>query len=153
MVVLSQKLTEPWRRQEQHRRRAGRRSRRPVSLAVLGGGGTNALALLLVDAQHYGLLIDTVFQGLWLMPLGYLAYKSGLFPKALGVLLVVGGVCYLLDVLAQFLAPDFGPKIATIVVIPSAIAEISMVVYLLVIGVKTVKPVERIPGAAAAGIA
>jgi hypothetical protein len=68
----------------------------------------------MVDAQHYGLLIDTVFQGLWLMPLGYLAYKSGLFPKALGVLLVVGSVCYLLDVLAQFLAPDFGPRIATV---------------------------------------
>ena len=47
-----------------------------VSLAV-GAGGTYALALLLVDTQHYGLLIDTVFQGLWLMPLGYLAYKSG----------------------------------------------------------------------------
>jgi hypothetical protein len=43
--------------------------------------------------------------------------------------------------------------IATLVVIPSAIAEISMVVYLLVIGVKTVKPAERIPGAAAAGVA
>jgi hypothetical protein len=56
-------------------------------------------------------------------------------------------------VLAQFLAPDFGPKIATFVVIPSAIAEISMVVYLLVIGVKTVKPDERIPAPAAAGMA
>jgi len=108
-----------------------------VNLAVLGARGTNALALLLVDAQHYGLLIDTVFQGLWLMPLGYLAYQSGLFPKWLGALLIVGGICYLVDVLAQFLAPDFGPKIATVVVIPSAIAEISMVVYLLVIGVKT----------------
>jgi hypothetical protein len=123
-----------------------------VSVAV-GAAGTNALALLMVDAQHYGLLIDTIFQGLWLIPLGYLAYKSGLFPKALGALLVVGGVCYLVDVLAQFLAPDFGPKIATFVVIPSAIAEISTVVYLLVIGVKTVMPAERIPGAAAAGVA
>jgi hypothetical protein len=66
---------------------------------------------------------------------------------------VVGGVCYLVDVLAQFLAPDFGPKIATFVVIPSVIAEISTVVYLLVIGVRTVKPAERIPGAAAAGMA
>jgi hypothetical protein len=120
-----------------------------VSLAV-GAGGTNALALLLVDTQPYGLLIDTVFQGLWLMPLEYLAYESGLFPKALGVLLVVGGVCYLVDVLAQFLAPDFGPRIATVIVILSAIAEVSMVVYLLVIGVKTVKPYQRIPAPAAA---
>jgi hypothetical protein len=123
-----------------------------VSLAV-GAAGTSGLALLMVDAQHYGLLIDTVFQGLWLMPLGYLAYKSGLFPKALGALLVVGGVCYLVDVLAQFLAPDFGPKIATFVVIPVALAEISMVVYLLVIGVKTVKRDVRVSGAAATGVA
>jgi hypothetical protein len=57
------------------------------------------------------------------------------------------------DVLAQFLAPDFGPKIATFVVIPSAIAEISTVVYLLVIGVKTVKRDVSIPGAAGAGVA
>jgi hypothetical protein len=120
-----------------------------VNLTVFGAGGTNALVLLLVDTQHYGLLIATIFFGLWLVPLGYLAYKSGLFPKALGVLLVVGGVCYLVDVLAQVLAPDFGPKIATFVVIPSAIAEISMVVYLLVIGVKTLKQAERIPDAAA----
>ena len=123
-----------------------------VSLAV-GAVGTNALALLMVDAQHYGLLIDTVFQGLWLMPLGYLAYKSGLFPKVLGALLVVGGVCYLMDVLAQFLAPDFGPKIATFVVIPATIAEIWMVVYLLVIGVKSVKRDVLVSGAAATGVA
>jgi hypothetical protein len=87
------------------------------------------------------------------MPLGYLAYKSGLFPKALGALFVVGGVCYLLDVLAQFLAPDFGPKIATFIVIPGAIAEIWMVVYLLVIGVKTAKRDVRVSGAAATGVA
>src|SRR5205807_7214440 len=59
-------------------------------------------------------------------------------------LLVVGGVCYLVDLLAAFLVPDFGQNIHTFVVIPSAIAEISMVLYLLVIGVRTVKPGERI---------
>jgi hypothetical protein len=49
------------------------------------------------------------------------------------------------DLLALFLVPDFGVKIHTFVVIPSAIAEISMVLYLLVIGVRTQKPDERIP--------
>jgi len=79
------------------------------------------------------------------VPLGYLAYHSaGWFPKWLGVLLVVGGVCYIVDLLALFLVPDFGVKIHTFVVIPSAIAEITMVVYLLVIGVRIQKPGERI---------
>jgi hypothetical protein len=111
--------------------------------AALGTAGSNALVLLLLDIQHYGLLIAQIFFGLWLVPLGYLAYKSGLFPKALGVVLIVGGACYLVDMLAAFLVPDLGQKIHTFVVIPSAIAEISMVVYLLVVGVKTMKPTDE----------
>ena len=104
------------------------------------GPASNSLALLLLDTQHYGVLIAQVFFGLWLVPLGYLAYKSGWFPKALGVLLIVGGACYLVDTLALFLAPDFGKTISTFVVIPSTIAEVWMVGYLLVIGVRTAKP-------------
>ena len=115
-----------------------------VNLAAFGTDGSNAVVLLLLDTQHYGLLIAQIFFGLWLVPLGYLAYKSGMFPKALGVLLVIGGACYLVDLLAAFLVPDVGQMIHTYVVIPSAIAEISMVVYLLVIGVKIPKPDKRI---------
>src|SRR5437868_7768863 len=61
-----------------------------VNLAAFGTAGSHALVLLLLDTQHYGIFIAQIFFGLWLVPLGYLAYKSGLFPKALGVLLVVG---------------------------------------------------------------
>jgi Domain of unknown function (DUF4386) len=113
-----------------------------VNLSALGGtAGSDAVVLLLLDAQHYGLLIAQIFFGLWLVPLGYLAYRSsGWFPKWLGVLLIVGGACYLIDVLALFLAPDVGTKLSTYVVIPSTTAELTMVVYLLVIGVWTVRP-------------
>jgi hypothetical protein len=62
-----------------------------------------------------------------------------MFPKWLGVLLIVGGVCYLVDLLAAFLVPNIGQQIHAFVVIPSAIAEITMVGYLLIIGVRTVK--------------
>jgi hypothetical protein len=122
-----------------------------VNLAAFGDAGSNALALLLVDAQHNGLLIASIFMGLWLVPFGYLAYKSGWFPKTLGVVLIVGGACYLVDMGAAFLVPDFGKAIHTFVgIIPTAIAEISMLVYLLVVGVKTPKQKrhERIPAAA-----
>jgi Domain of unknown function (DUF4386) len=115
--------------------------------AAFGTAGSNALVLLLLDTQHYGILIAQIFFGLWLVPLGYLAYKSGLFPKWLGVVLIVGGVCYLVDLLAAFLVPDFGQKIHAFVVIPCAIAEISMVLYLLVKGVKV--PAQGTPTASA----
>jgi hypothetical protein len=64
-------------------------------LAAFGAAGAHALVLLLLDMHHYGFLIVQIFFGLWLMPLGYLAYRSGMFPKALGVVLIVAGVCYL----------------------------------------------------------
>ena len=118
--------------------------------AAFGAAGSNALVLLLLDIQHYGTLSAQVFFGLWLAPLGYLAYKSGLFPKALGVVLVVAAVCYLVDLLAAFLVPDFGKQIHSFIVIVPAIAEIWMVLYLLVVGVRTVKPDKDILAAAAA---
>ncbi len=112
-----------------------------INLAAFGTAGSNALVLLLLDIQHYGVFIAQIFFGLWLVPLGYLAYKSaGWFPRWLGVLLIVGGACYLVDLLAQFLLPDFGQNSHVYFsVSPAAIAEISMVIYLLVIGVKTQK--------------
>jgi hypothetical protein len=104
---------------------------------ALGAAGSNALASLLMDTQHYGTLIAQVFFGLWLIPLGYLANKSGYFPQWLGILLMTGGACYIVDLGAAFLVPDLGQKIHAVVIIPSAIAEISMVLYLLLVGVRT----------------
>jgi hypothetical protein len=120
-----------------------------VSLGAIGASGSNAVVLLLLDTQHYGIFIAQIFFGLWLVPLGYLAYQSkGWFPKWLGILLIVGGACYLVDLLALFLVPDFDKVIHGYITIPSAIAEITMVLYLLVIGVRTQKPAEPIPAPA-----
>jgi hypothetical protein len=108
---------------------------------ALGVAGSNALVMNMLDTQHYGLLVAQIFFGLWLAPLGYLAYKSRLFPKWLGIVLIVGAVCYIVDLLALFLVPAFGALIHGYVTIPSAIAEISMVLYLLVIGIRTPRPI------------
>ena len=119
-----------------------------VSAVSLGAGGSNSLVLLLLDAQHYGLLTAQIFFGLWLAPLGFLAYKSSWFPKALGVMLVVASGCYLVDMFAAFLAPGFDQKVHALIVIPCAIAEIWMVVYLLAVGVRTARSEPRIQAAA-----
>jgi hypothetical protein len=109
--------------------------------AAFGTAGSNALVLLMLDLQHYGFLTAQVFFALWLVPLGYLAYRSGMFPRALGVVLVAGGPSYLVDMLARFLVPDAGATIHALVVIPPTIAEIWLLGYLLVVGVRSVKPV------------
>ena len=116
--------------------------------AAFGIAGSNALVLLLLDTQHYGTLAAQVFLGLWLAPLGYLAYKSGMFPKALGVVLVVATVSYLVDLLAAFLVPDVAAQIHPFLIIVPAIAEIWMVLYLLVKGVGLASTAAGAPVAA-----
>jgi hypothetical protein len=113
--------------------------------AALGAAGSNALVLLLLDIQHYGFLIAQIFFGLWLMPLGYLAYRSGMFPKALGVMLNAAGVCYLVDMLVLFLVPDFGKQVNAFLVIPPTVGEMWMALYLLVFGVRSSHSTDRAP--------
>jgi hypothetical protein len=114
-----------------------------VNVTAFGAGGANALVLLLVDAHHYGLFILQIFSGLWLAPMAYLVYKSGWFPRALGAVLVVSSGAYLVDLILAFLAPALGAQIHAFLSIPPAIAEPWMVVYLLMIAVKGVKPAAR----------
>ena len=70
-----------------------------------------------------------------------------MFPKALGVVLIVGGVCYLVDMLAAFLIPDVGTQIHAFLAIPPTIAEIWMLGYLLVQGVRV--PTQGTPNISA----
>ena len=122
-----------------------------IDLSSLGAEGSNAIVLLLLDTQHYGLLIAQMFFGLWLVPLGYLALKSGWFPKALSLTLAVAGGCYLVDMMTAFLVPDIGQLFSRLVTSPCIVAEIWILGYLLFVGVRTAKTVqsdERILAAA-----
>ncbi len=114
-----------------------------IDASSLGTSGTNALVQVLLDAQHYGLLVAQIFFGLWLAPLGYLAYTSGLFPKPLGVALILATVSYLVDVFVAFLLPSLSTNIHGFLGIVPAIAEISMVLYLVIFGVRIPKAVKQ----------
>ncbi|HCT75041.1 MAG TPA: DUF4386 domain-containing protein [Micromonosporaceae bacterium] len=105
---------------------------------ALGQSGSDALVLMFLDLRINGYLIAQVFFGLWLLPLGYMAYKSGRFPRALGILLTVGCFGYLVDLVARFLAPSFGAALSPIVLLPAVVAEFWMVGYLLVKGIRPV---------------
>ena len=111
-----------------------------VDLAAFGAAGSSAVVLLLLDTQHYGLLIAQIFFGLWLAPLGYLAYRSGWFPRVLGVVLIAACASYLVDLLAAFLFPDIGKAIHGFAAILPAIAEPAMVLFLLLVGVWIRRP-------------
>jgi len=67
----------------------------PSYAAAFGVDGAEALVMLLLDLQHHGYLIAQIFFGLWLFPLGLLAWRSGMFPRVIAALLVAASTSYL----------------------------------------------------------
>ncbi|MEV4580480.1 DUF4386 domain-containing protein [Nonomuraea jabiensis] len=52
-----------------------------ASTNAFGAAGSDALVLLMLDLHHNGDLMTQVFFGLWLLPMGYLVYRSGMIPR------------------------------------------------------------------------
>jgi len=67
----------------------------------------HALVPLFLDLHEYGIHINSMFFGLWLLPFGYLVFKSGYIPRILGILLIIGCFGYLIDSFTFFLLPNF----------------------------------------------
>lgn len=113
----------------------------PAYVGTVGDRGLEALVLLLMEMHHAGLLIAQIFFGLWLFPLGWLARRSGLFPRPLGTLLMAAAGAYLVDVVLQFLLPDVAQAVSPVVLVPLVTAaEVSMVFYLLIKGARVLQP-------------
>ena len=120
----------------------------PSYVTACRPGGADALVPLLMDLQHSGFLIAQVFFGLWLLPMGYLAFTSGMFPKSLGVLLIIACFTYLVHLPFVFLWPEVGTMLTPFVAIPTTLAEAYMVLYLLIRGVKVPRQNARVSIAA-----
>jgi len=107
--------------------------------SALGVDASNALALVMLELQHYGIFVAQLFFALWLTPLAYLTYKSGQFPRLLSLVLVLATVSYVIDLLVAILLPAVSANIHSYFGILPAIAEIGMVLFLLIFGVLTPK--------------
>ncbi len=80
--------------------------------------------------------LSIAFWGLWLIPLGILVYRSGFIPKTFGVLLLLGGMAYIIESIFFILYPIPGNILLSLLFVFYAIAEISFMLWLLIKGVK-----------------
>jgi hypothetical protein len=100
----------------------------------LGEAGADALALLFAGMSLDGNTLNAIWYGPWVVPLAYLVIKSGYFPKALGVMQIIGCVGYLGWLLVTFLAPDAPAAIGSALLAVAAIGEGAFLVWLVVRG-------------------
>ena len=104
-----------------------------ASLTVSGGAAATAQLLYVVSGHLWS--IGGIFFGLWLIPMGWLARRSGWMPNLLGWLLMIGGVGYVANALLSYLLPTAGPAL-DLLTTPATIGELWMVGYLCLRGVR-----------------
>jgi hypothetical protein len=103
------------------------------------------LADLSIGVYKAGWVTAQLFFGMWLFPLGYLVYRSGLLPRWLGVLLVLDGIAVMIWFLQALLLPDY-PAIRYPGLVVSFIAEVGLALWLVVKGVTLVEAGPRTAG-------
>lgn len=103
--------------------------------SVFTAGQLQAQAYLPLELQAIGYSISAVFFGCYCLSIGSLIFRSSFLPRILGVLLVIGGGCYLTSSFADFLSPAFGASLVPYIQLPSGVAELSLALWLVVISV------------------
>jgi hypothetical protein len=113
-----------------------------LQVALRGGPTSASDSLMLYDLNAASWNAGGLFFGLWLIPMGWLTLRSGSMPRALGWILVVGGVGYVLSTLVSFLAPG-ASGLAGVLPLPATVGEVWMVGYLLIKGMPERPPVPE----------
>ena len=111
----------------------------------------NAMATLSVRSHTFGFGIALIFFGVECVIVGYLIYRSGYMPRAIGVLMEIAGVCYVVNSFALLLAPPLSSRLFPAILIPALIAELSLALWLLVKGVNAEKWDQHVHSAELAG--
>lgn len=96
-------------------------------------GEDTSQLMYLISANFWG--VAGIFFGLWLIPMGLAALRSGWTPRLLGWILVAGGAGYLLKAFADYVVPSAGPA-AEVLVVPATVGEFWMIGWLLVHGLR-----------------
>ncbi len=116
------------------------------SLAPAGDAAGTVGVLHQLSTASWG--IGALFFGLWLIPMGWAAITSGRFPKALGWILVAGGIGYVLSSFADYGLANGPTLLVDALAFPATVGEFWMIGYLLTRGIRSL-PTAAQPSARA----
>ena len=101
-----------------------------------------AQTYMALQLQGIGYAIALAFFGGTILTRGYLVFRSGFFPRIIGVFLAIEGTCYLANSFVDFVAPGVAPTVFAILMV-SGLAEVIFCLWLLFKGVNAAKWRER----------
>jgi hypothetical protein len=106
-----------------------RRAAEPVASQLQGA----VKMFLRADASRFS--EEMVFFGCQIMSVGYLIARSKFIPRAIGVVLLLGGSSYLITSFANFVSPLLGARLSPLIIPIAILGEGSLTLWLLVRGV------------------
>jgi hypothetical protein len=102
-------------------------------------GQRQDLAMLFLKIGEYGILTLESYWGMWLFPLGILAYQSRFLPRFVGVWLIINGFALLVLSFTSLLVPQY-KDIVFKISFPAMLGEMVFMLWLLIRGVKNDTP-------------
>ncbi|MEM7380726.1 MAG: DUF4386 domain-containing protein [Bacteroidota bacterium] len=118
-------------------------------------GGSDYLGALTADQRESwttfflklhtkGYKVAQIFYGLYLLPLGYLIYRSGRIPKIIGIFLMLGFAGDFIDFFRYFLFPNIESVFLDNITLPADLGEFSLCIWLLIMGIRPPKFAETV---------
>src|SRR5438105_12864544 len=99
-------------------------------LSVFDKPQRDALVMLFVRLHDYQIVAAEILWGLWLFPMGALAYQSRFLPRFIGVWLIINGVAYIVLSLTGLFFPDYQDKVF-VYSQPALFGELAIMLWLV----------------------
>lgn len=99
---------------------------------------SRALTLVFLEMHAQAVNICLVFFGIYCLLIGYLIFRSAFLPRLLGVLMAFAGLGWL-----SFLSPPLANTLSPHILVLGFIAELSLCLWLLVMGVNAQRWLEQ----------
>jgi hypothetical protein len=108
------------------------------STLATGGDAAGTVGLMTeMSSNAWG--VGALFFGLWLIPMGWAVLTSASMPRALGWLLVIGGVGYVASAFVTYAVPAAPGAVAEGLSFLATVGELWMIGYLLIKGIRPAK--------------
>lgn len=102
------------------------------------------MAMAALRSWNNHLFLATLFWGLWLLPFGWLVWRTRAIPRVLGALLMLGGAGYLLNVFGELLIPGYAATaLSDYATLPASLGEIGSGLWLAVFGARPIAMTAR----------
>ncbi len=115
---------------------------RPELLAAFSEAQRQSLALLSIHLYELSYALNLAFFSGSCILTGYLIFRSTFLPRVLGVLLALAGACYLVNSFVDFMPQGYADWLFPWILLPSALGEAAVALWLLFAGVNAKKWAE-----------